>query len=252
MALDTIPIEIAQRISEKWHPDRIILFGSRARGDVDEESDYDVLVVASQGGSTHDLAVDMHRALAGLNAGVDLLVTTPDRFLWRRRVVGTIEHEAARDGIVLFERTAGAVTPTAPLVPSADEIRRVAEERGERAAGDLRAARTPEFMEPGRYEYAAFWAHQCAKWALTGAFVCHQVEHGRLRTPTDLIGALASIDPALAASCASASCLTPYETATYPGGEEVTKAKAEEAVAIAGDVYEKVKEHVAAYGVEWP
>lgn len=37
------------RLVEKFHPQRIILFGSQARGMADDHSDVDLLVVASSG-----------------------------------------------------------------------------------------------------------------------------------------------------------------------------------------------------------
>src|SRR5581483_1034211 len=42
---DTLLGEIVHTIVEHLHPERVILFGSRARGDHHEDSDYDVIVV---------------------------------------------------------------------------------------------------------------------------------------------------------------------------------------------------------------
>lgn len=60
--------------------DRILLFGSRARGDARPDSDYDLLIVAP------DLPIDAARtatlrlALRGLGASFDIVALTPDEF----------------------------------------------------------------------------------------------------------------------------------------------------------------------------
>ena len=39
---------IKEIIVENYHPDKIILFGSCARGDADEQSDIDILVISDR------------------------------------------------------------------------------------------------------------------------------------------------------------------------------------------------------------
>jgi len=95
--------EIVRRIVEGWHPDRIILFGSRARQDARPESDYDLLVIMPYEGSPHRIVGKMYRAMIGTMAAKDILLTSPDKFEWRQHVVGTIEHDAAKEGIVVYD-----------------------------------------------------------------------------------------------------------------------------------------------------
>jgi len=95
--------EIVRRIVEGWHPDRIILFGSRARGEADEHSDYDLLVVMPYEGSPYQIAGEMHKAIGAVGVSKDILITTPEAFERRRPYIGTIEHDADRDGHVLYE-----------------------------------------------------------------------------------------------------------------------------------------------------
>jgi len=92
---------IVERIVEGFHPDRIILFGSRARGTAHPGSDVDLLVVMPFVGSRLRLAVEIRKALRGLGVAKDIVVMTPEEFAARRDVPGTLAYPAAREGQVL-------------------------------------------------------------------------------------------------------------------------------------------------------
>ena len=70
--------EVKNRLVEKFHPRRIILFGSQAREKADDRSDVDLLVVCPIQGSRRALMVAMDRALKGLPIAMDILVLTPE------------------------------------------------------------------------------------------------------------------------------------------------------------------------------
>ena len=82
---------MVKRIVKKFHPEKIILFGSQTRGDAGPDSDVDVLVVMDFEGSKLDKMVDLQGAADDSAVPVDILVTTPEDFAWRKDVVGTIE-----------------------------------------------------------------------------------------------------------------------------------------------------------------
>ena len=74
---------------EEFQPQRVYLFGSRARGDAREDSDYDIIVLlgAPDAGS-HDDQVRAVTALRGVHRPIDAIVMSADRFEWlsgRRR-----------------------------------------------------------------------------------------------------------------------------------------------------------------------
>jgi predicted nucleotidyltransferase len=101
------PAEIArlvQRIVQQFDPEQVILFGSHARGDAGPDSDIDLLVVMDVKGSRLDKSVEIRLALREFLGPMDILVTTPEDFAWRKDVVGTIEWPAAREGKVLYAR----------------------------------------------------------------------------------------------------------------------------------------------------
>jgi predicted nucleotidyltransferase len=91
-------------IVRRFDPDRIILFGSHARGDAGPDSDVDLLVVMPVAGSTFDKAVEIGVALHDIRVSKDIIVTRPEEFAWRKDIVGTIERPAFREGKVQYER----------------------------------------------------------------------------------------------------------------------------------------------------
>lgn len=96
---------IVKRIVKKFHPEKIILFGSHARGDAGPDSDIDLLVVMEFEGSKLDLMVELQGSIDRIVVPMDILVTTPEDFEWRKDVVGTIEWPACREGQVLYARS---------------------------------------------------------------------------------------------------------------------------------------------------
>ena len=95
--------EVKQRLVNGFHPDRIILFGSHARGTADERSDVDILVVSPITGSRRKLVLAMDRALWGLRLARDIIVLTPEEFERDRQIPGTIARPASLEGQVLYE-----------------------------------------------------------------------------------------------------------------------------------------------------
>ena len=92
---------MARRIVNRFRPDRIILFGSHAKGTTGADSDVDLLVVMPVKGSKRRKAVEIGVALHDFAVSKDIAVSTPEDFLWRKDVVGTREYPAARAGKVL-------------------------------------------------------------------------------------------------------------------------------------------------------
>ena len=96
--------EAARRLVERYHPERIILFGSQARGTANERSDVDLLVVCSFEGQRRRLMIEMDRALWGLGIAKDIIVLTPQEYERDKRIPGTIARPASREGKVVYER----------------------------------------------------------------------------------------------------------------------------------------------------
>ncbi len=103
--VDGLINEMVRRIVERFDPERIILFGSHARGEGGPDSDVDLLVVMPVKGSKRETAIQIGVALHDISMPKDILVSTPEEFEWRQEIVGTIERPAARDGKILYART---------------------------------------------------------------------------------------------------------------------------------------------------
>jgi len=94
--------KMVRRIVRQFHPERVILFGSHARGDAGPDSDVDLLVVMPVPGSKREKQMEIQAVLRGVPVPVDVIVSTPEEFGWRQEIAGTIEYPAAREGKVLY------------------------------------------------------------------------------------------------------------------------------------------------------
>jgi predicted nucleotidyltransferase len=84
-------------------PARVILFGSRARGDADEGSDSDFLVIEREVDDRLAEAVRLRRALRGFGVPVDVIVMDEKLVERRSKVRGTMVDRALREGRVVAE-----------------------------------------------------------------------------------------------------------------------------------------------------
>ena len=96
--------EAAKQLAEKFHPEKIILFGSQARGTADDRSDVDLLVITAIKGSRHKMMVEMDRAIRSVNAAFDIVILTADEFKEEQRIPGTIGRYVSQEGKTLYER----------------------------------------------------------------------------------------------------------------------------------------------------
>jgi predicted nucleotidyltransferase len=95
---------MVRRIVSHFHPEQVILFGSRARGMTGPDSDIDLLVVMSVEGGNRRMQTEIRLALSEFPVPKDIVVTTPEEFDWRKNVTGTIERPAWCEGRVLYAR----------------------------------------------------------------------------------------------------------------------------------------------------
>lgn len=95
--------DIVARIVHAAQPERIVLFGSAARGEMGPDSDLDLLVVKRGKFNRHRVTVAIYRALRGKGAPVDLVVVTPEEVDRYRDTHCLVICPALREGKVVYE-----------------------------------------------------------------------------------------------------------------------------------------------------
>jgi len=103
MVSDETLNEVRRWLVDGFHPDKIILFGSQAKGTADDRSDVDILVVCEIPNGRRALTLAMDRALWGLRLARDIVVLTPEEYERDRLIPGTIARPASLEGKVLYE-----------------------------------------------------------------------------------------------------------------------------------------------------
>jgi predicted nucleotidyltransferase len=101
-----VPQEFIRTIAERFSPDKIILFGSWARGDATSDSDVDLLVLFPEVSDPRRRIAELHAVLGDFSRAADIVVSTTSRFERYRNVVNTVYWPASREGKVLYERAA--------------------------------------------------------------------------------------------------------------------------------------------------
>jgi len=96
--------EMVARIRDEVQPDRIILFGSRARDTARPGSDFDLLVIKHSDEPRWRRSAPLYVRLADLPVEVDILVYTPEEVREWSQVPQAFVTTAIREGKVLYER----------------------------------------------------------------------------------------------------------------------------------------------------
>jgi predicted nucleotidyltransferase len=96
--------ELVARIRNAVQPERIVLFGSHARGTAGPESDFDILVIAPSSLPRWRRTVPLYRLLAGIGISKDLIWWTPEEVEEWRNVRSHFITTVLREGKVLYER----------------------------------------------------------------------------------------------------------------------------------------------------
>jgi len=96
--------EIVRRLVKDFHPRRIFLFGSRAKGEAESNSDYDLLVIVpSDDIPGYRLAQRAHRTtFQGIPAPIDVVMISAKEFEAKKSVIGTLSETAVTEGQELY------------------------------------------------------------------------------------------------------------------------------------------------------
>jgi predicted nucleotidyltransferase len=207
-------LELKEALLDAYDPEAVILFGSLGRGDGDEFSDVDFLVVMESDRDTKTLSEEMTRYLDPLVRDKHVIARTPKEFCRQRDIPGTLAFSAVNEGRVLFEKAGwqgGHVSVDCYETRKQEVIRqsylKEAQDFLAQAQGSLEAGNLFRCRDSVRFAAAR---------ALKGLFVRHDIQPPR---ETDLVGLLEkarALDPGLEVHAPFLRELNSY----CPGGNE--------------------------------
>jgi len=95
--------EAVRRLIEAYQPERIYLFGSKARGEDGPDSDYDLMVIVPDDAPPERRRSRLaYEVLWGSGVAADVLVWLRSSFERRRRVVTSLPATVLREGKLLY------------------------------------------------------------------------------------------------------------------------------------------------------
>jgi predicted nucleotidyltransferase/predicted DNA-binding transcriptional regulator AlpA len=103
MAMKWLPV-IKRRIVRGFRPERIILFGSQARGEANQYSDIDLLVVMPPMPDAKVTSRAIRAAASGVPIDTEVIVTTRGELAENIDLIGSVLRPAVREGITIYAR----------------------------------------------------------------------------------------------------------------------------------------------------
>jgi predicted nucleotidyltransferase len=101
---DALIRDIVRRIVDTVQPEKVILFGSQARGDARPNSDFDLLVIKQSDEPRYRRSIPLYVALADLPVEVEVMVYTPEEVDEWSQVPQAFVTTAVREGTAIYER----------------------------------------------------------------------------------------------------------------------------------------------------
>ena len=105
-ASDVVPVadpvarHVVEAISTQLRPEKVYLFGSRASGRANPESDVDVLLIYDGHESHRDIRIKTHRLFQNPTFSLDVFVQSSKEFDAQKKVANTLAREVMERGIL--------------------------------------------------------------------------------------------------------------------------------------------------------
>ena len=101
---ETFMKSVVDRIVNKFHPRRVILFGSHATGQSRPHSDIDLFIEMESELTPARRSQAVAEALGEDDWMFDIIVYTPEEFQATKQIIGMLPYIVEQEGKVLYER----------------------------------------------------------------------------------------------------------------------------------------------------
>jgi uncharacterized protein len=167
---------MVKQIVAKVDPVAIYLFGSRARGDADEDSDYDLLIVVPDEQFNRQIWDELLAARRDTGLSAELIPARASGFADWRHEIGTLSFEVSNDGVRLYPRASHIwIESSPPPVDHPSMNRRVVASWLTRAERDLRMAHLACQPNDPMADQAAYHIQQAAEKLAKAALIAHEI-----------------------------------------------------------------------------
>lgn len=175
-------LKLKDAILGAYDPEAIILFGSLGRGDADEFSDVDLLVVMETVRDPKQLSSEMSEHLNHITEDKHIIIKNLDEFLRHFDIPGTIVFSAVNEGQALFEKQ-GLWKTRSSVEPYRERKREVLEKEYAQSAREF-LDRAESSLQANNLFRCRDFTRFAAVRAIKGLFVMHDMHPPR---ETDLI-----------------------------------------------------------------
>jgi uncharacterized protein len=230
--------EIVRRLAQAYQPERIYLFGSRARGDLGPHSDYDLLVIVPDDApAERRLDRLASESLGDLWAATSVLVHCNSYFEGRRYLKASLPGIVLREGKLVYGRENHSTAADGGVAKLEDTREWLL-----KAASDIRSADHLFAASPPILDSTLFHSQQAAEKTLKAVLAWHDVPFAKTHDIEHLGAAGLVLDTTLTDIVARASSLTEYAWKfRYPGGGPLPSPEAtKETIEIARELFQAV------------
>ena len=167
---------VVHRLVDGFDPVAVYLFGSRARGDAGEDSDYDLMLVLADDNERVRSRQALWDTARSERIDVNPFLSRVGAFDWRRREIGTLEYEVQVDGIRVHPASGADLRAGGHRTGGRKSMNiEVVKEGLGQVERDLRAARLCCGNHDAVPDRAAYHVQQAAEKLTKAALVAHEI-----------------------------------------------------------------------------